>query len=100
MEDPQTPGPRGRDLSRYFVDVFRRIRRLKASPSQTWSQWEEDSAWSDSSLTAIETSFPKMHQGGDPEELSVYRVVFLSLLFMHMVFQTLRAFLNVPFCWF
>ncbi|XP_063764618.1 nesprin-2-like isoform X1 [Eleginops maclovinus] len=42
---------------------------------QTWSQWEEDSAWSDSLLSPIETSFPKMHKGGNSEEqkLSVYQ---------------------------
>ncbi|XP_028420864.1 nesprin-2 isoform X2 [Perca flavescens] len=45
---------------------------------QVWSQWEEDSAWSDSLLRAIETSFPKMHEWGNSEEqisekLSVYQ---------------------------
>ncbi|XP_037652752.1 nesprin-2-like isoform X2 [Sebastes umbrosus] len=45
---------------------------------QTWSQWEEDSAWSDSLLRSIETSFPRMHEGGNSEqqiseELSVYQ---------------------------
>lgn len=45
---------------------------------QMWSQWEEDSSWSDSLLRHIETSFPKMHEGGDYEEhlsekLSVYQ---------------------------
>nr|XP_020467231.1 nesprin-2-like [Monopterus albus] len=45
---------------------------------QMWSQWEEDSAWSDSLLRGIKTSFPKMHEGGDSEEhvsdkLSVYQ---------------------------
>ncbi|XP_078133881.1 nesprin-2-like isoform X3 [Sander vitreus] len=45
---------------------------------QVWSQWEEDNAWSDSLLRAIETSFPKMHEGGNSEEqisekLSVYQ---------------------------
>lgn len=46
-----------------------------------WSQWEEDSTWSDSLLRGIETSFPKMHERGDSEEqisekLSVYQVIF------------------------
>ncbi|XP_042356665.1 nesprin-2-like [Plectropomus leopardus] len=45
---------------------------------QLWSQWEEDSIWSDSLLRTIETSFPKMHDGGNSEEqisekLSVYQ---------------------------
>lgn len=44
-----------------------------------WSQWEEDSAWSDNLLTTFHTSFPNMHQEGDSEEqiaknLSVYQV--------------------------
>lgn len=44
-----------------------------------WSQWEEDSAWSDNLLTTVQTSFPSMHQEGDSEEeivknLSVYQV--------------------------
>lgn len=48
-------------------------------PSQVWSQWEEDSAWSDSLLRTLRTSFPRMHQEGASEEqisekLSVYRV--------------------------
>lgn len=46
-----------------------------------WSQWEEDSAWLDSLLKSIDTSFPKMHEGGDSEEqmlekLSIYQVIF------------------------
>ncbi|XP_027134505.1 nesprin-2 isoform X2 [Larimichthys crocea] len=45
---------------------------------QMWSQWEEDSAWLDSLLKSIDTSFPKMHEGGDSEEqmlekLSIYQ---------------------------
>ncbi|XP_068574256.1 nesprin-2-like isoform X2 [Cebidichthys violaceus] len=45
---------------------------------QVWSQWEQDSAWSDSLLRAIEASFPKMHVGGNPEKqtsekLSLYQ---------------------------
>lgn len=45
---------------------------------QMWSQWEQDSTWSDSLLKGIETSFPKMHERGDSEEqisekLSVYQ---------------------------
>lgn len=49
--------------------------------SQMWSQWEEDSAWLDSLLKSIDTSFPKMHEGGDSEEqmlekLSIYQVIF------------------------
>lgn len=45
-----------------------------------WSQWEEDSLWSDSLLRGIETSFPKMHEGDSEEQisekLSVYQVIF------------------------
>lgn len=46
---------------------------------QVWSEWEEDSAWTDSLLTTFQTSFPKMHQEGDSEEqiskkLSGYQV--------------------------
>ncbi|TNN39882.1 Nesprin-2 [Liparis tanakae] len=55
-----------------------RLQRLaleEGTRMQETIEWEEDSAWSDSSLTAIETSFPKMHQWGGTEELSVYRVV-------------------------
>ncbi|KAM6917369.1 nesprin-2-like [Lycodopsis pacificus] len=37
---------------------------------QVWSQWEEDSAWSDSLLRTNEASFPKMHV---PEKLSLYQ---------------------------
>nr|XP_029131758.1 nesprin-2 [Labrus bergylta] len=33
-----------------------------------WSQWEEDSAWSDSLLRGIETSLPKLLAGADSEE--------------------------------
>ncbi|XP_031728981.1 nesprin-2-like isoform X3 [Anarrhichthys ocellatus] len=45
---------------------------------QVWSQWEEDSAWSDSLLRANEASFPKMHVGVNPEKqisekLSLYQ---------------------------
>ncbi|XP_032382889.1 nesprin-2 isoform X2 [Etheostoma spectabile] len=45
---------------------------------QVWSQWEEDNAWSDSLLRSIETSFPKIHKGGNSEEqisekLSLYQ---------------------------
>lgn len=54
-------------------------------PSQMWSQWDEDSAWSDSLLRGVETSFPKMHEGGDSEEqtsesLSVYQVFFINTI--------------------
>ncbi|KAK2826776.1 hypothetical protein Q5P01_020990 [Channa striata] len=35
---------------------------------QTWLQWEEDRAWSDSLLRGIEMSFPKMHRGCDSGE--------------------------------
>ncbi|KAI3367261.1 hypothetical protein L3Q82_008148 [Scortum barcoo] len=50
----------------------------RGSRMQETLQWEEDSAWSDSLLRRIETSFPKMHDGGDSEEqisekLSVYQ---------------------------
>ncbi|KAG7233816.1 hypothetical protein INR49_006550 [Caranx melampygus] len=39
-------------------------------------QWEEDSAWLDSLLREIETSFPMMHEAGDSEEqLCVYQVI-------------------------
>uniref|UniRef100_A0AAQ4PDR2 Uncharacterized protein n=1 Tax=Gasterosteus aculeatus aculeatus TaxID=481459 RepID=A0AAQ4PDR2_GASAC len=39
---------------------------------QMWSLWEEDSAWTDSLLRDIETSFPKMHEG-DNSELGAYQ---------------------------
>lgn len=47
--------------------------------SQVWSQWEEDSAWSDSLLRPLQTSFPRMQQEGASEaqiseKLSVYKV--------------------------
>ncbi|XP_041668046.1 nesprin-2-like isoform X2 [Cheilinus undulatus] len=35
---------------------------------QLWSQWEEDSVWSDSLLRGIESSLPKMHDVADSEE--------------------------------
>ncbi|MEQ2285537.1 hypothetical protein AMECASPLE_032904 [Ameca splendens] len=49
---------------------------------QMWTQWEEDSIWSESVLGSIETSFPKMKEGGDYEKqvsqnLSIYKVIFL-----------------------
>lgn len=52
---------------------------MRCAHPQAWSQWEEDSAWSDSLLTTFQTSFPKMHEEGDSEEqtlkkLSVYQV--------------------------
>lgn len=49
-------------------------------PPQVWSQWEEDSAWSDSLLRTLQASFPKMHQEEEDSEeeitenLSVCRV--------------------------
>lgn len=46
-----------------------------------WSLWEEDSAWTDSLLRDIETSFPKMHEG-DNSELGAYQVIFVSLMLM------------------
>lgn len=48
-----------------------------------WSQWEEDSSWSDSLLRSIETSFPMMHKEGVSEEqisekLSIYQVILIN----------------------
>ncbi|XP_075304834.1 nesprin-2-like isoform X3 [Odontesthes bonariensis] len=45
---------------------------------QMWSQWEEDSIWSDSQLKIIETTFPNMQQRVDSEQqisknISVYK---------------------------
>nr|XP_054598032.1 nesprin-2 isoform X2 [Nothobranchius furzeri] len=45
---------------------------------QMWSLWEEDSIWSDSALTSIETSFTKMQEGLCSEEqasenLTIYK---------------------------
>ncbi|XP_034530155.1 nesprin-2-like [Notolabrus celidotus] len=45
---------------------------------QVWSQWEEDSAWTDSLLKDVETSITMMHDGAESEEqiskkLSVYQ---------------------------
>lgn len=32
-----------------------------------WSQWEKDSAWSNSLMRSIETSFPKIPEGSEQE---------------------------------
>lgn len=47
---------------------------------QVWWRWEDDSAWSDSLLSDIQTSFPIMLWEGVSEEqkadtLSVYQVI-------------------------
>ncbi|XP_005948911.2 nesprin-2 isoform X4 [Haplochromis burtoni] len=34
---------------------------------EMWSQWEKDSAWSDSLMRSIETSFPKIPEGSEQE---------------------------------
>ncbi|KAK9534167.1 hypothetical protein VZT92_009231 [Zoarces viviparus] len=49
---------------------------------QVWSQWEEDSAWSDSLLRANEASFPKMHVS---EKLSLYQRGVLKARFSRML---------------
>lgn len=50
---------------------------------QVWWRWEDDSAWSDSLLSDIQTSFPIMLWEGASEEqmadtLSVYQVIVIQ----------------------
>ncbi|KAM4723418.1 nesprin-2 [Anableps anableps] len=40
-----------------------------------WTQWEEQSIWSESVLRNIETSFPKMKEGSDYEEKDLRQVL-------------------------
>ncbi|TNM95727.1 hypothetical protein fugu_016810 [Takifugu bimaculatus] len=71
-----------------FLDRhFRTLQYLSQSAPQrwegglqeeVWSQWEEDSAWADSLLRPLQTSFPSMQEEGASEEqisekLSVYK---------------------------
>eukprot|EP00066_Takifugu_rubripes_P029034 XP_011618300.1 PREDICTED: nesprin-1-like [Takifugu rubripes] len=64
------------------VARLRRRGLAKATTMQeilrVWSQWEEDSAWADSLLRPLQTSFPRMQEEGASEEqisekLSVYK---------------------------
>lgn len=85
------------------IDFILRNRRLALflHLSQVWSQWEEDSAWSDSLLRGVETSFPIMHTEVDSEEqmlekLSGYQVILVN----ERLPQTLRVgghFVHAPF---
>lgn len=63
---------------------------------QVWSQWEEDSAWSDSLLTTFQASFPKVLEEEDSEEQisttrSVYQVRGTFLVALHRIFRANRG---------
>lgn len=65
-----------------------------------WSQWEKDSAWSDSLMRSIETSFPKIPEGSEQESekplsykvfsifYSIYKGSFLliNVFFAHRIY--------------